>query len=117
MPLHPDEAALMRKMHGKVHELLANFKKNHSSEWVTLWRKLRIHWNALCDSVSAADFRVSLSKGLSPPTGDLYKTLREADIIIHDLMYAMIEDNVLDDLEWVQKSLIEMRTFLSLIQD
>jgi hypothetical protein len=113
MPLHPDETDLMVEMQDKVHALLANFKNKDNADWVTLWRKLKVHWNALCDSVSAADFRVSVSKGLSHPTADLYETFAEADEILCDLMYAMIEQHALEDFEYLKTTLTEMRTFLS----
>ena len=113
MPLHPDEADLMVEMQDKVHALLANFKNKDNADWVTLWRKLKVHWNALCDSVSAADFRVSLSKGLSHPTADLYKTLDDTDKMLGDLTFVMIEEDALEDFEYLKTTLTEMRTFLS----
>ena len=113
MPLHPDETDLMVQMQDKVHALLVNFKNKDNADWVTLWRKLKVHWNAICDSVSAADFRVSLSKGLSHPTADLYETLDDTDKMFEDLTFVMIEDNVSDEFELVGNTLVEMRTFLS----
>ena len=113
MPIHPDETDLMVEMQDKVHVLLADFKNKDSADWVTLWRKLKVHWNALCDSVSAADFRVSVSKGLSHPTADLYKTLDDTDKMLEDLTFVMIEDNVSNEFELVGNTLAEMRTFLS----